>query len=119
MERWAWPSGGGGAGGLTISDEGGFEDVLESLRARATCSCSWATLARRESSSACWAFSCARNCSQRAQRDFRFMERDSMPSRAAGQAQSPPVNCYRKKESGVEPPHSKTGPSKHFPSATG
>src|SRR4051812_28458348 len=96
MERLAWPSGGGGGGGLTISEEGGFEDVRESLAARATLSCSAATLARRESISACWTCSCARKRSQLAQRDFRLMERDSMRSCAADQRQPFPVNGYNR-----------------------
>ena len=32
MWRLSWPFGGGGLGGLTISEEGGLEDVAESLR---------------------------------------------------------------------------------------
>ena len=34
IRRRSWPSGGGGLGGLTMSDEGGLEEVEESLRAR-------------------------------------------------------------------------------------
>ncbi len=41
MDRLAWPSGGGGGGGLTMSEEGGFDEVEESLRAAASCLCNW------------------------------------------------------------------------------
>src|ERR1700722_3047354 len=95
MERLAWPSGGGGAGGFTISEEGGLEEVLEFLRAPATFSCSSATLARSASISACWAFSCPRKRSQLAQRECRFMEHDYMRSCIAGQKRPFPVNGYQ------------------------
>jgi len=40
IRRRSWPEGGGGLGGLTMSDEGGLEEVEESLRAAASCWCS-------------------------------------------------------------------------------
>src|SRR4051812_40715054 len=94
MERLAWPSGGGDGGGFTISEEGGLEEVLESLRALATFSCNAAMLARSASISACWACSCPRKRSQLAQRGFRFMEHDCMRSCASGQKRKSPVNGY-------------------------
>jgi hypothetical protein len=42
-------------GGFTMSEEGGLEDVEESLRAAANCSWSWATAARKD-----WISSCKR-----------------------------------------------------------
>src|SRR3954464_66676 len=42
MRRRSWPCGGGDLGGLTMSDEGGLEEVEESLRAAASCWLSWA-----------------------------------------------------------------------------
>jgi len=50
--RRSWPGGGGGLGGLTMSEDGGLEEVEESLRAAASCFCNWATVARKASSSA-------------------------------------------------------------------
>src|SRR5579871_6431394 len=46
-ERWSRPGGGGGGGGLTMSDEGGLEEVEEFLRAPASCSSRRATVACR------------------------------------------------------------------------
>src|SRR5205085_5629637 len=59
MRRWSWPSGGGGLGGLTISEEGGLEEVEESFRAAASCACSWAKATWRVFSCACWDSNCA------------------------------------------------------------
>src|SRR4051794_8045940 len=52
MRRLSWPCGGAGLGGLTMSDEGGLEEVEESLRAAASCWPSWATTCLRAASSA-------------------------------------------------------------------
>src|SRR5512142_1153522 len=52
IRRRSWPFGGGGLGGLTMSDEGGLEEVEESLRAAASCWLNWATTFLRASSSA-------------------------------------------------------------------
>src|SRR3954470_8947500 len=52
MRRRSWPCGGGALGGLTMSDEGGLEEVEESLRAAASCWLSWATIRFRAASSA-------------------------------------------------------------------
>src|SRR5262245_42511984 len=61
-----WPPGGRGVcsaeedlGGLTMSEEGGLEEVEESLRAEASCSCRRATVACRAS---IWTH-CASSCS--------------------------------------------------------
>src|SRR5436309_2715090 len=59
MQRLSWPSGGGGLGGLTISEEGGLEDVAESLRAAASCAWSWLMVTWRVFSCACWDSDCA------------------------------------------------------------
>ena len=37
MWRRSWPSGGSGLGGLTMSEDGGLEEVEESFRAAASC----------------------------------------------------------------------------------
>src|SRR4051794_13758096 len=57
-----------------MSEDGGLEEVEESLRAAASCACNWATVAwswatvvLRASRRACWAASCACNRSQLAQ----------------------------------------------------
>src|ERR1700722_8515686 len=52
MLRFSWPSGGGGLGGLTMSEDGGLEEVEESFRAAASCWASWATTCLRAASSA-------------------------------------------------------------------
>ena len=39
---WAW---GGALGGLTMSEDGGFDDVEEFFRAWASCSCTRASVA--------------------------------------------------------------------------
>src|SRR5436309_15244841 len=52
MRRLSWPCGGGGLGGLTMSEDGGLEEVEESLRAAASCWPSWATTSLRAASSA-------------------------------------------------------------------
>src|SRR4051812_16809102 len=52
MWRLSWPSGGGDLGGLTMSEDGGLDDVEESLRAAASCWPSWATACLRSASSA-------------------------------------------------------------------
>jgi hypothetical protein len=62
-----------------------LDDVLESLRERATCSCSLATLARRESISACRGFHCVRKRLQLSQLAFLVMERNYMRTCAGGQ----------------------------------
>ena len=59
----SWPSGGGGLGGLTRSDEGGLEEFEESLRAAASCWLSRATTSLRAASSASRAST--RACSRR------------------------------------------------------
>src|SRR3954449_2501144 len=61
MRRLSWPSGGGGLGGLTMSEDGGLEEVEESLRAAASCACSWAKATWRAFNCACTASSCACN----------------------------------------------------------
>src|SRR3954449_7136756 len=61
MRRWSWPSGGGGLGGLTMSEDGGLEEVEESFRAAASCACSWAKAIWRAFNCACTASSCACN----------------------------------------------------------
>src|SRR3954447_23201197 len=63
MRRRSWPSGGGDLGGLTMSDEGGLEEVEESFRAAASCWPSWATTSLRAESSASRAST--RACSRR------------------------------------------------------
>src|SRR4051812_44666264 len=50
-----------------MSEEGGLEEVEESLRAEASCACNWATVAVGAASRACRAVSCACNRSQLAQ----------------------------------------------------
>src|SRR5512135_2726050 len=62
MRRRSWPSG-GGLGGLTMSEDGGLEEVEESLRAAASCWPSWATTCLRAASSASRAST--RACSRR------------------------------------------------------
>src|SRR5512147_3184550 len=52
IRRLSWPSGGGGLGGLTMSEDGGLDEVEESLRAAASCWPSWATTCLRAASSA-------------------------------------------------------------------
>src|SRR6266568_8484179 len=52
IRRRSWPSGGGDLGGLTRSEDGGLEEVEESLRAAASCWLSWATTCLRAASSA-------------------------------------------------------------------
>src|SRR3954463_7529206 len=75
MRRLSWPVGGGGLGGLTMSEDGGFDEVEESLRAAASCACNWSMVrwrtsscvrsvsscARWVSNCACWTSSCACN----------------------------------------------------------
>src|SRR3954451_14817618 len=51
MRRRSWPSGGGGLGGLTMSEDGGLDEVEESLRAAASCRLSSATTSLRAASS--------------------------------------------------------------------
>src|SRR3954464_3222770 len=68
IRRRSWPSGGGGLGGLTMSDEGGLEEVEESLRAAASCRPSWATTCLRAASSASRASTRACNRRQLVQR---------------------------------------------------
>src|SRR4051795_11658100 len=63
MRRLSWPSGGGGLGGLTMSDEGGLEEFEESLRAAASCWLSRATTSLRAASSASRAST--RTCNRR------------------------------------------------------
>src|SRR5512142_3526511 len=63
IRRRSWPFGGGGLGGLTMSDEGGFEEVEESLRAAASCWLSRVTTSLRAASSASRAS--ARACNRR------------------------------------------------------
>src|SRR3954453_2760020 len=52
IRRRSWPCGGGDLGGLTMSEDGGLEEVEESLHAAASCWPSWATTCLRETSSA-------------------------------------------------------------------
>src|SRR5512135_1928827 len=52
MRRLSWPCGGGGLGGLTMSEDGGLEEVEESLRAAASCWPNRATTCLRVASSA-------------------------------------------------------------------
>src|SRR3954452_17932791 len=61
MRRLSWPPGGGGLGGLTMSEDGGLEEVEESFRAAASCACSWAKATWRVFSCAC----CDSNCAWR------------------------------------------------------
>src|SRR3954453_20390844 len=61
MRRLSCPFGGGGLGGLTISEEGGLDEVEESFRAAASCACSWAKAIWRAFNCACTASSCACN----------------------------------------------------------
>ncbi len=56
-----WPGGGCGSGGFTMSEEGGLDEVEESLRAAASCFCNWTTMDRRASSSARRVSTSARN----------------------------------------------------------
>src|SRR4051795_7362210 len=64
MWRLACPAGGAGGGGLTMSEEGGLEEVEESLRAEASCCWSWPTAACSASIWRRWASSCACKRSQ-------------------------------------------------------
>src|SRR5512135_1604210 len=66
--RRSRPSGGGGLGGLTMSDEGGLEEFEESLRAAASCWLSRATISLRAASSASRASTRACNRRQLGQR---------------------------------------------------
>ena len=59
--RVAWPWGGAGLGGLTMSEEGGLEEFEESLCAAASCFCNSTTVASRASNRACRLSSCACN----------------------------------------------------------
>src|SRR5512142_13363 len=68
IRRLSWPSGGGGLGGLTRSDEGGLEEVEESLRAAASCWPNRATTSLRAASSASRASTRACNRRQLGQR---------------------------------------------------
>src|SRR5512135_3924685 len=68
MRRLSWPSGGGDLGGLTMSEDGGLEEVEESLRAAASCWPSWATTTLRAASSASRASTRAWNRRQLGQR---------------------------------------------------
>src|SRR5512143_2635687 len=68
MRRRSWPCGGGSLGGLTMSDEGGLEEVEESLRAAASCWLSRATTSLRAASSASRASTRACNRRQLGQR---------------------------------------------------
>src|SRR3954470_20851605 len=52
MRRLSWPCGGGGLGGLTMSEDGGLEEVEESLGAAASCWPGWATTCLRAARSA-------------------------------------------------------------------
>src|SRR3954454_21052176 len=52
MRRLSCPCGGGDLGGLTMSEDGGLEEVEESLRKAASCCPSWATTCLRAASSA-------------------------------------------------------------------
>src|SRR3954469_22246078 len=52
MRRRSWPCGGGDLVGLTMSEDGGLEEVDESLRAAASCWPSCATTCLRAASSA-------------------------------------------------------------------
>src|SRR5512135_691085 len=52
IRRLSWPSGGGGLGGLTMSEEGGLEEVEESLHAAASCWLNRVTTSLRAASSA-------------------------------------------------------------------
>src|SRR4051812_48638101 len=61
MRRLSCPFGGGGLGGLTISEEGGLDEVEESFRAAASCACSWAKATWRAFNCPCTASSCACN----------------------------------------------------------
>src|SRR4051794_3489171 len=51
--RLSWPGGGGGLGGLTMSEEGGLEEVEESLRALASFSCKERTCSVKEAMTCC------------------------------------------------------------------
>src|SRR5437763_12554388 len=57
--RRSWPGGGGGLGGLTRSEEGGLEEVEESLRAAASWACTWARVASSPATVAVSASTCA------------------------------------------------------------
>src|SRR3954466_7261700 len=52
MRRLSWASGGGDLGGLTMSEDGGLEEVEEPLRAAASCWPSRATTSLSAASSA-------------------------------------------------------------------
>src|SRR4051794_40510712 len=66
MRRRSCPGGGGALGGLTMSEDGGLDEVEESFRAVASCASSFETVRWRSSSRACWASSCACWASNRA-----------------------------------------------------
>src|SRR3954466_9005122 len=63
MRRLPWPCGGGDLVGSTMADEGGLEEVEESLRAAASCWLNWATTCLRAASSA--SRSSTRACNRR------------------------------------------------------
>src|SRR3954466_11244008 len=61
MRRWSWPTGGGGLGGLTMSEDGGLEEVEEPFRAAASCAWRWAKGTSSAFNSTCRSSSCACN----------------------------------------------------------
>ena len=62
MRRRCWPSGGAGLGGLTMSEDGGLDEVEESFLAAASCSLRRATVPSSTFKRASWAsnFACRR-----------------------------------------------------------
>src|SRR4051794_13896455 len=80
MRRWSWPSGGGGLGGLTMSEDGGLEEVEESFRAAASCACSWAKATWRVFSCACWDSNCAWRASSCACNRWQFEQECVVPA---------------------------------------
>src|SRR5512135_3263419 len=68
IRRRSWPWGGGGLGGWTMSEEGGWEEVEASLRAAASCWPNRATASWRAVSSASRASTRAWNRRQLGQR---------------------------------------------------
>src|SRR4051812_31065928 len=91
--RLSWPTGGGGLGGLTMSEEGGLEEVEESLRAAASCACSWSKAPWRALNSTCRSSSRACNRWQFGQEgvDSALMAANSTSHRIS---YNPPVNRH-------------------------
>src|SRR5262249_8097613 len=91
-DRCAW-SGGGGWDGLTRSEEGGLDEVEESLRRRAKSSCSCRTVCCSVATCACRAVTCCCKRWQLAQASLRW---DLIVSHGTSRPRRgiPPMNGY-------------------------